>query len=741
MNAFAGKPNAGRRSVLIGGGALVFSAALPLRRGRARDLGGVPETGVLVENPANAFSPNAFVRVTPSAAGEAGEIVMVMPNVEMGQGIYTQSVVLIAEELDVDPVNILLEAAPPSDVYMTAALGTEATGGSTSTMSQWDPLRQAGAAAREMLKQAAAARWGCSVDLLKTENGKVLNTKTGQSLFYGEVASEAALLTPPKDVPLRPSSEWKLIGHARHRLDSRIKVEGRCEFGIDVIKPGMKIGTVSACPVMGGRVKSMDRAAALAVPGVCDVLKIDNAVCVVADNYYAAHKGLKALFVQWDEGENAHVDTALIYQQLHDGLNDPKPLVAEKHGDAPKALAGAAKTYEAIYQQPLLAHSPMEPINCALHIRKDGADVWVSTQVPLRARDAVAEIAGLPKESVTLSSQYIGGGFGRRLEHEYVAQAAMFAKQVPYPLKIVWSREEDIQLDRYRPAYVDRVRAGLDEKGDMTSIVFDLVGPAVCARWAPAGMTKEGFDPDLAVAIAPPETPYYYKNFQENYIRRETPGVVTAWWRGVGGTRGLFVIESFMDELALLKNVDPLEWRRRLISHEHPRARGVLDLVAEKSGWGKPLPPGHGRGVCLQFVFGSYMATVATVNLEDPLNIKVVSVDSAVDCGEIVNPDQVIAQIEGGVIFGLGTALFDEITLKNGRVQESNFSTWRIIRMNEAPPVKVHLVQSHEKPGGIGECGTAAIAPAVANAIAAATGRRLRTLPLMKALHSSEGEN
>ncbi|MBO1361332.1 xanthine dehydrogenase family protein molybdopterin-binding subunit [Acetobacter sacchari] len=722
-----------RRKLLVGGAGLIVAGLLP-RSSSAQRPSGLYE-GVLTEPFGAAFTPNAYIRIAAPeiAASNASGITLILPNVEMGQGIYTGSVVLIAEELDVEPDQVALEAAPPDDAYVAQDMGTQATGGSTSTVFEWTSLRQAGAAARIMLVQAASERWKCPVDECSTNAAVIHHDPTGRTLTYAEVAAEAGRVSPPKNPPLRKSDAWKLIGRARHRVDSRAKVEAKAVYGIDVRAPGMKFATVSACPVMGGVVRGMDREAALKVPGVREVLKIDNAVCVVGDHYWAAKKGLEALAVTWSEGANATVDTARVYAELHDGLNDSHPIVAKSSGDAAAAMQSAASRFEAVYQQPLLAHSTMEPINCAIHVRPDGADVWVGTQVPIWARDSVATITGLPKETVKLHGQYIGGGFGRRLEHEYVTQAAQFARQVSYPLKIVWSREEDVTLDRYRPAYVDRVRAGLDARGRITAMEFRVVGPAVVARWEPAGLSPNGFDEDLAAAIA--ITPYTYPASRLDYVRREAPGVVTAWWRGVGGTRGLFVVESFIDELAAKAGVDPVAYRRELI-HEHPRARVVLDMAAEKAGWGSPLPPGHGRGVAAQFLFGSYLGTVVEVDMSDPSAVRVVKVTVAVDCGQPVNPDQIVAQIEGGMIFGLGTALFNEITLEKGRVQERNFNQWRLIRMNEAPKIEVHIVPSSEDPGGIGETGTAAAAPALVNAIFAASGQRIRTLPVMPALRA-----
>ncbi|WP_408869847.1 xanthine dehydrogenase family protein molybdopterin-binding subunit [Gluconacetobacter tumulisoli] len=704
-----------RRGALAGAGGLLLAAMLP----RAPARGAMR----IVEDQTGPFAPNAFVRIAVD-----GAITLILPNVEMGQGIYTGEAMLIAEELAVGLDQIQIEAAPPGDPYITKELGTQATGGSTSTIATWTGLRQAGAAARTLLIQAAAARWSVGPETCQAEAGVIRHAASGRSLSYGEVAAAAALLpAPAAPAPLRDPAMFRLIGTSQHRLDSPAKVAGTAIFGIDVQVPGMLVGTVAACPVLGGILTHVDAVAARKVPGVRDVLTIGNAVCVVGDHFWAARKGLEALSITWDEGVNAAVTTATIYRQLHDALDGPA-IVAHTKGDAKAAIASAATRIEATYQQPLLAHAPMEPINCTVQVGPDRCDIWVGSQVPLRARDAAAGITGLARDQVHVHNQYIGGGFGRRLEHEYVIQAVQFARQVSYPLKIIWSREEDLTLDRFRPAYVDRLVGGLDRDGNLVGIEHRIVGPAVVARWAPEALLPNGVDDDLLVATA--VTPYAIPATFLEYARREAPGVVTAWWRGVGGTRGVFVVESFIDELAAQAGVDPVAFRRKMTG-DSPRARAVLDLAADKANWGAPLPPHVGRGVALQYVFGSYLATVMEVEMSDTGTVRVRRAIVAVDCGRVVNPDQVVSQIEGGLIFGLSAALYNEVTLQGGRVQEDNFNSYRILRMNESPMIDVHLVDSTEDPGGIGETGTAAAAAALANAMAAASGRRYRTLPLM----------
>ncbi|MGG6429043.1 molybdopterin cofactor-binding domain-containing protein [Acetobacter ghanensis] len=719
-------PNASRRQLLGAGGALLLATLWPVPRGRAQS-SPRPEQGMLVENAPGAFAPNAYIRITAD-----NRITLILPNVEMGQGIYTSSVMLIAEELGIDLAQVDIEAAPPG-------AGAEITGGSTSVMTEWLPLRQAGAAARSMLVQAAATRWHAAPEDCITRSATIIHVPTKRTLPFGAVVADAAVLPVPQKPALKDPATYTLLGRSQHRIDSAIKVEGRAIFGMDVQIPGQKIGTVAACPVEGGTLSGMNKQAALAVRGVLAVLVNEpgNTVCVVAEHYWAARKGLRALKPQWHYGPNAHVTTQTIYDQLHDGLTGPA-IVANTKGDAPAILAHAPTTHTAIYQQPLLAHAPMEPINCTAHVRPDGCDVWTGTQIADRARDTAAELTGLPKEKITVHCQYIGGGFGRRLEHEYVTQCIQFARQVPYPLKIIWSREEDLTRDRYRPAYVDQMTAALDDKGFITALTHRIVGPAVVARWDPPELTKDGYDEDLSVATV--ITPYTYPAYRLEFARREAPGIVTAWWRGVGGTRGLFVVEGFIDELAHRAGMDPVAYRRAMLA-ENPRALAVLDRAAHAAGWNSPIPQGRARGVAVQFAFGSYMATIAEVEMPSPDTVIIHRVTAVVDCGRVLNPDQVVSQIEGGLIFGFSAALYNEITLEGGRVQQNNFNTWRVMRMNEAPrQINVLLMPSTEDPGGIGEVGTAAAAPVLANAMSAAQGRRYRTLPLLSPRNGADGK-
>jgi isoquinoline 1-oxidoreductase beta subunit len=667
------------------------------------------------------FAPDAFIRIDRS-----GQVTLVIPQVEMGQGTYTSLPMLVAEELEVKLTQVRVEHAPPDDrLYVNRLLGFQGTGGSTSVRAFWERLRTAGAAARTMLIAAAAAEWRASADSCRAEAGEIIHAPTGRRIAYGALVDRAATLPVPDKVVLKESKDFKLIGTAAKRLDTPDKVNGAAQYGIDVKVPGMKIAAVAASPVIGGKLARVDEAAARAVRGVRGVVRLDDAVAVIADHMWAARKGLAALDIHWDEGENAHLSTADIIKRLREAGSGPA-VVATKTGDVAKAMANAAKTVEASYETPFLAHATMEPINCTAHVHKDGCEVWTGTQVVTRARAAAATAAGLPPEKVQIHNCLLGGGFGRRLDVDYVTQAVRIARQVDGPVKVVWSREEDLQHDVYRPYYHDRLSAGLDKNGLPLAWSHRVVGSSVEARWSPEDFVN-GVDSDAVEGAA---GPYAFPNVLVEYVRQEPPaGLTTGWWRGVGLTHNAFMVEGFMDELAEAAGADPVAYRRALLDG-NPRMRATLDLAAAKAGWGQPLPPRVGRGVSVMFGFETFIAQVAEVAVAKDGQPRVRRVVCAIDCGQAVNPDTIRAQIEGGVIFGLTAALYGEVTLQRGRVVQSNFDNYRMLRIDETPEIEVYIVESDAAPGGVGEPGTSAIAPAVVNAIFAATGKRLRQLPI-----------
>jgi isoquinoline 1-oxidoreductase subunit beta len=702
-----------RRSVLkvgaAAGGGLLVTIGLPFT------------VGAEASDGADGFAPNAFIRISTD-----GQIVLTMAQVEMGQGTYTSIPMLIAEELEIGLDRVRLEHAPPDDKrYANPLLGVQITGGSTSIRAMWKPMRAAGATARTMLVAAAAKRWNVDPASCRAENGAVLHPPSGRRLGYGELADEAAHLPVPEKADLKKPADFRLIGTPAKRLDTPAKVDGTAVYGIDARPPGVKIATLAQSPVFGGRVKSVDDSAAKAINGVRQIVRLDDAVAVIADHMGAAKKGLEALVIEWDDGPHANLTTADIVAELETATLGAGA-VAQSIGDVAGALAGAATKVEATYQVPFLAHAAMEPMNCTVDARKDACEIWVGTQILGRAQAIAAKTAGLPLDKVIVHNHLLGGGFGRRLEVDGIARAVEIALKVDGPVKVVWTREEDIQHDMYRPLFVDRLSAGLDAEGMPVAWHNRFAGSSIIARFFPP-FFKDGLDPDTTDGAI--NLVYALPNVRVEYRQVEPPGIKTAFWRSVGPSHNVFVTESFMDELAAAARQDPVAYRLALLD-KSPRAKAVLALAAEKADWGRPSPKGTGRGVSLQFAFGTYMAQVAEVEVAKDGTVRVPRVVCAVDCGTVVNPDTVEAQVQSAIIFGITAALYGEITLKAGRVEQANFDTYPVLRMNEAPTIEVHIVHSAEEPGGMGEPGTSAIVPAVANAVFAATGKRLRKMPI-----------
>jgi isoquinoline 1-oxidoreductase subunit beta len=713
-----------RRALAAGGLSLAF---VWLGSGKAnafinaRRQEGDPAAAVADGNPP--FAPNAFIRIDAQ-----GPVRLVMPNVEMGQAIYTGACAMLAEELDVGMDQIVVEHAPPNEaLYGIELLGGQVTGGSTSTRSHWGVLREAGAVARSMLVSAAAARWGVEPAGCSVKRGVVTHDKSGRKLAYGALAKAAGALAVPAKVALKEPAAFTLIGKPLRRVDSPDKVVGATEFGIDVKVPGMKIATVRACPTHGGTVRSVDEKRARALPGVVDVIKIDNAVAVVGEHFWAAKCGLEALDIVWDLGANADLTTAKLTQALAERSQNGPVIPGRKVGSKP----ADGRTIEALYQLPLLAHAPMEPLNTTVQVSADRCEIWVGTQVPVRCVNVAAKVTGLPASKIVLHNHYLGGGFGRRLDHDSVEQAVRFAKQVSYPVKIIWTREEDIKHDIVRPMYYDRISAILGSDGRPVWYGDHITSPTVLARWMPEAMGKDGMDDDVIECAA--ETPYSIPNLDVNWARHDMPaGLEVGWWRGVGPTHNLFVIESFMDELAHAAGKDPVDYRRVLLAKDS-RALGVLELAAQKIGWGAgTLPPRVGRGVALGSPFGSHVCLIVEAEVTPQGEVRLRRAVAAIDCGIAINPSSIEAQVQGGLLFGLSAALYSAITLKDGAFEQSNFHDYRNLRMNEVPRVEVYRVDSLESPGGLGEVGTAIAAPALGNAIFAATGVRLRSLPVDK---------
>jgi isoquinoline 1-oxidoreductase subunit beta len=706
-----------RRGVLTGSLASGFLLAfhLPLRA--------VNEPTQAPDDTNGKFAPNAFIRID-----NAGKTTLVMPQVEMGQGVYTAVAMILAEELDADFAQVTLEHAPPNDkLYGNPTFGLQVTGNSNSIRAFWKPLRNAGASARAMLVQAAAQQWRVEPASCTTSSGQVIHADSGRKLSYGELAAAGSRQTAPKQVALKEPKDFVLIGKPLKRFDTPEKVNGKAIYGIDAMLPDMKFATVALSPVFGGKVGKVDDSAAKKIPGVQKIVVLDDMVAVVGDHMWAAKKGLDALMIDWDEGQNARINSKDIWENLR-AASEKDGAVAKSEGDIAKGLATGDKL-EAAYELPFLAHATMEPLNATVHVKPDSCEIWTGTQIMTRVQSEAAKAAGLPVNKVIVNQHLIGGGFGRRLEPDMVVAAVRIAKEVDGPVKVVWTREEDIQHDVYRPVYRNTIAATLSD-GKIFGWKYRVTGSSIIARWLPPAFQK-GIDIDAIDSAA--DMPYDVPNVHVEYVRAEPPAVPTGFWRGVGPNNNVFAIECFMDELARKAGKDPIDFRRSMLG-KNPRLLAALNLVAEKSSWGQPLPARVGRGVSVQPSFGSFIATVVEAEIDEQGEVHLRRVTSAVDTGIAVNPNTIMAQLEGGLIFGLTAALYGEITIDKGRVQQSNFHDYRMLRIDQVPKIEVHVISSGEAPGGIGETGVTAGPPALRNAIYAATGVALRRLPIDRAL-------
>lgn len=692
----------------------------------------------------NSWTANAWLEITTDS-----KIIFTLDRVEMGQGTTTGLATLLAEELDIEPATILVKYAPVANVYRNPDYGLQMTGGSNSLSSSWGQIREAGATAREMLEAAAAEVYKVPADQCQATNGYVTRLGSNKKLSYGELAGVAATQSVPSNPTLKPASEFRFIGKQNKRLDIAGKVNGRTAYGIDTEVEGMAYAVITRCPVLGGKVKQFDATKALESKGVVAVFEIYNGVAVVAEQYWQARKAQDKLEIDWDEGPLAELSSDDMFQTFKQAaLNDEGKRV-RNDGDFDDAVDNAARVFEAEYQTPFLAHATLEPMNCVVEVNENSARVWAPTQAPDLARIAVARVTNLSPDDVDVKVTAIGGGFGRRLTQDFIEEAAAVANEAKRPIKLMWSREEDTQHDCYRPATYHKLKATFNEAGAVTGWDHQIVGPnlldwyirdAAPAQypWAPKFMYGTLGSIGLAmqgIAVPNDETaiegavsvPYEIPNIQVRHTHADI-GVHVSFWRSVGHSQNAFYVESFIDELAHETATDPFLFRQSLLQND-PRQREVLELVAEQSGWSKPLPKGRFRGIAVHKSFSSFAAQVVELSVHNG-DIKVHRVVCAINCGIVVNPDIVKAQMEGGIIFALTAALYGEISLKNGRVEQSNFHDYALLRMNETPTIEVHIVDSNESPTGVGEPGVPPLAPAVANAVFAATGKRLRSLPL-----------
>jgi isoquinoline 1-oxidoreductase beta subunit len=708
--------NVGRRVFLqqtaAAGGGLMLALALP---GRG---------GLHASEQARGGQINAWLRI-----GSDDSITMIVDRSEMGQGVYTALPMLLAEELEVDLSRVKIVAAPVGDPYVNVLNGGQVTGTSNSVQDAWEKLRKAGAQARMMLIAAAAQRWHVKPSDCQARDGRVICTQ-GKTASYGELAEAAAKVPVPKEVPLKDPSRFRLIGKPLPRLDTPSKVDGSAEFGLDVQLPGMLYAVICLCPTLGGKVISVESSAARAMPGVRTVLTTTGGVVVVADHFWQAHKARDVLQIDWDQGPNTGLDNAKIWSMLEkaatsdagaSALGREEVAAALKTGNASEALKNSAKTLSAVYELPMLAHAAMEPMNCTADVKTDRCDIYVGTQVQQMAQAAAADAAGLKPEQVNVHTTLLGGGFGRRLEVDFIPAAVVASKALGAPVKLIWTREDDMTHDYFRPPARAAVSAGLDEKGRLLAWALHVTSPSITARFDPTN--KNPFD---SVIEYVQNFPYAVPNFDLRYTRREI-GIDVGYLRSVSHGPNCFAVESSIDELAQAASVNPLEFRLALLAGK-PRHTRVLELVAERSGWGK-VPKGHYQGLAFMEGYTSHIAQVAEVSV-DSGRLTIHKVTCVIDCGQVVNPRIVSSQLESAIIFGLSAALWGDVTFKNGRAQQQNFHEYRVLRLNETPEIDIHLVPSDAAPGGIGETGVPPLAPAVCNAIFAATGKRLRSLPI-----------
>jgi isoquinoline 1-oxidoreductase subunit beta len=706
-----------RTGAALGGG-LLIGFALP---GPGSRHGG----GALHAEPA----PNpltTWVHIRPD-----NTVTLMVGSSEMGQGIDTALPMLLAEELEADWRTVHMALADADPVFNNPSFKNQVTGGSRSIRGYSELLRRAGATGRTMLLAAAAKRWGVAPGACRAENS-VVSGPAGQRATYGELAEAAARLDAPADVALKKPSQWKLAGTSVKRLDTFAKVTGRAPYGIDVRLPGLRVGTIAAAPAFGGKLRGLDDRAAKAIRGVQAVLPLtgvpflDDAVVVVADNYWTAKRGLEALKIDWDPGPHGDLDDAQVAATFRKGLDEPG-VTAVDEGGAEQALAGAAKRMEALYEFPYLAHAPMEPMNATAHVTADGVEIWAPTQAPGIARAVVARFLGLAPERVKVHITFLGGGFGRRGEVDFVLRAVQAAKAVGGPVKVLWSREEDMRKGVFRPATLVQVRGGLDGAGKPVALHIKTVNSSIRARIAPQTV-KDGLDRGALEGFA--ETPYGFPARKVDYVMKNL-AVPVGFWRSVANTYSGFAMETFVDELARAAGEDPVRFRLALLTHQ-PRHTALLEQLARMSGWGTAPPAGRARGLALHQSFGSIVGEVAEVSLGAGGQYSVHQVWCVVDCGLVVNPDTVVAQMHSGIVYGLTAAQYGEINIQAGGVKQGNFPDYPMLKLKQTPAIDVHLMRNEEPHGGVGEPGTPPIAPAVANALFALSGKRVRSLPLHK---------
>jgi len=668
---------------------------------------------------ADSFAPNAFLRI-----GGDSSVTVICGSVEMGQGVLTAIPMLVAEELDADWQTVRVEQSPADKAYNNPLFGMQATGGSTTVRAFWEPMRKAGATARQMLVSAAASQWGVPATECRTESGRVLHS-SGKALQYGDLVAAASALPVPDAPALKDAKDFRILGKPTNRLDTPAKINGTAKFGIDASLPGMLVAVMARAPAAGAKPVAMNEAGARAVKGVKNIITLPSGVAVLATGYWAAKKGRDALAVQWDLGAAAELSAAKVHKMLSEGVANATA-VAKDAGNLSQGAASAKRKLQATYEAPYLAHACMEPMNCTAWVKPDSVELWVGTQSQGPSQGILAQVASVSPGNVKVNTMMLGGGFGRRFAPDFTIDATLLSKISGTPVKLIYTREDDMAAGFYRPAAMARFEAGLDAKGKPTMLKADVSSPSIMAASGFMKIPDNGVDAMAMEGIS--DNPYDIANMRLAYGRQE-PGPQVWFWRSVGHSQNIFFMEGFIDEMAAAAKQDPFEFRRSLLGKQ-PRYKAVLEAAAAKAGWGKPLPKGVHRGIAVAQSFGSYVAEVAEVSVDKSGTPHVHRVVAAVDCGMTVNPQTIARQIEGAIVYGLTAALYGRITHKDGRVEQGNFDAYPLLRMHEMPKVEVHILPSTEKPGGIGEPGTPPIAPAVVNAIFAATGKRIRTLPI-----------
>jgi isoquinoline 1-oxidoreductase subunit beta len=687
----------------------------------------VLKADALSKDPANSGNLNIWIRITPDNL-----VTLIVNKSEMGQGVYTSLPMILADELEADWKRVRIEPAPAADSYKDPVSGMQLTGGSTSVRHMFEPLRKAGAAAREMLRAAGARTWGVPPGECEARQGLVRHAKTGRSLSYGKLCARAAKLPLPSNPSLKKESQFRFIGKPIPRIDAGEKVQGTGAFGIDIFAPGMLYAAIARPPVYGAKVESFDRDEAGNTPGVVSVAPIDRGIAVCAGSLQAAQKGKDALKVKWGTGSQPDLGNESLEKTLVEHL-DKKGVAAKDQGNIAQALSGASRKISATYLLPYLAHTTMEPMVCTAYVQKDHCDVWVPTQNQTGVLLTAQRVTGLKPDQIQVHTTYLGGGFGRRSENDMVEEALQASRASGKPVKLIWTREEDIQNDFYRPGNCCRIEGAFDEKGALTAWSHKIAAPSIFARVFPQRI-KGGVDPAAVEGVTNME--YEIPNLYVEYVEMDAP-IPVGFWRSVGSSHNAFTVESFMDELAQAAGKDPVELRLGLLKN-HPRARRVVELAAEKAGWGKSIQAGDARGFACHSCFGSHVAQVAEVSIrKNEGAFKVNRVVCAVDCGLAVNPAIIAAQMKGAINMGLSAALREQVVFTKGGVDSSNFDNYELLRMKESPEIEVHIVRSREEMGGIGEPGLPPIAPAVANAVFMAAGIRVRRLPLLAAVSAA----